>query len=294
MTDMQLPQAYRDIDVNVEMISPERAREWLKQQEERVGREEDAFVNRNLNEQNADGIAASIRNGEWYCTNQGIAFDTAGELVDGQHRLRGIYKANMAVPVIVVRGLSREAVAYIDSGMKRSESYRQSSTGVEGAEDINNSVVAMVNAMFAPYARNNLTTRQKAMFTVSIRDTTDLLCKHRVDKITIAPVRAAIALGHYRGQVSWEDMARFTDYICDPFSAEKKYNDARNCGAAISRLRDDLLSRTVHSREDKDNTMRRVQRALVAYSKGQSLTRINKVINEFAYPRIALDELKHL
>jgi len=33
------------------------------------------------------GFAEAMRRGEWMVTHQGIAFDTQGVLVDGQHRL---------------------------------------------------------------------------------------------------------------------------------------------------------------------------------------------------------------
>src|ERR1019366_7444668 len=52
-------------------------------------------------------------------THQGVAFDLAGRLIDGQHRLRAIMKSGTAVMVLVFDGCDPEAFGVIDQGKKR-------------------------------------------------------------------------------------------------------------------------------------------------------------------------------
>lgn len=43
------------------------------------------------------GFAEAMSRGEWMVTHQGIAFSSAGVLVDGQHRLAAVIEAEHAI-----------------------------------------------------------------------------------------------------------------------------------------------------------------------------------------------------
>ena len=64
-------------------------------------------------------IANAMRRGEWQTTHQGIAFAKCGKLLDGQHRLEGIVRANLNLEMLVVTGLSPTTFSTIDVGAKR-------------------------------------------------------------------------------------------------------------------------------------------------------------------------------
>lgn len=70
----------------------------------------------------AAAIAAAIRRGEWIVTHQGIAFDSDGNLIDGQHRLKAVVMAGIAVKMFVFTGLCPKSFMAIDVGVKRSTS----------------------------------------------------------------------------------------------------------------------------------------------------------------------------
>jgi hypothetical protein len=55
----------------------------------------------------------------WITTHQGIAFDAAGHLIDGQHRLQAIIQSGRPQVLLVTRGLSDEAIQATDIGAKR-------------------------------------------------------------------------------------------------------------------------------------------------------------------------------
>lgn len=91
-------------------ITPELAAGWLEQNttDNRVVRT--AWVNL---------LADAIRKGQWRLTHQGIAFDTKGQLVDGQHRLWAIIEAGTAVDMAVTTGVEPKAFTVFDIGAKR-------------------------------------------------------------------------------------------------------------------------------------------------------------------------------
>jgi hypothetical protein len=65
--------------------------------------------NRALSIKAVDRYAADMANGQWPLTHQPIALGPNGELVDGQHRLAAIVKANVTVRFFVARYATVEA-----------------------------------------------------------------------------------------------------------------------------------------------------------------------------------------
>lgn len=83
-------------------ITPAVAREWLKKNSH----------NRPLRPSHVETLRQAFERGEGVTTHQGIAFDTAGHLIDGQHRLAAIAQMGegFALRMLVSRGLDRAAV----------------------------------------------------------------------------------------------------------------------------------------------------------------------------------------
>jgi len=67
-----------------------------------------------------DFLTNVIKRGEWKMNGDSIKFDKSGVLIDGQHRLFAVVFSQVAVSMLVVRGLEREAQETIDIGAKRS------------------------------------------------------------------------------------------------------------------------------------------------------------------------------
>ena len=99
------------MNFNVEMITPELAKEYLKRN----------VVNRGLRKTSIRIWAGIMRRGNWDITHQGIAFNTNGELIDGQNRLNAIIKANVPVQMVVARDLPHNEYRElsVDQGNKR-------------------------------------------------------------------------------------------------------------------------------------------------------------------------------
>lgn len=76
--------------------------------------------NRILRDKAIDRIADDMKNGAFQLTHQGIAFDTNGRLVDGQHRLQAIVRSGATVPMLVSEGVDPKTFSVLDQNIKRS------------------------------------------------------------------------------------------------------------------------------------------------------------------------------
>jgi len=79
----------------VKDITPELASQFLKFNK----------INRPLREAAIEQYALDMRKGHWVLNHQGIAFDTKGNLVDGQHRLHAIIMAGLTIKMLVTTGM---------------------------------------------------------------------------------------------------------------------------------------------------------------------------------------------
>ncbi len=83
----------------IETVTPELADLWLTKHNN---------INRNLSQSTVDSYALDMKNGRWALTHQGIAFDTDGNLQDGQHRLWAIVLSGVTLQMNVARGVPVE------------------------------------------------------------------------------------------------------------------------------------------------------------------------------------------
>ena len=103
-TTTQLTMVTKEPKTTVELVTPAMAAKWL----------ESNTKNRPLRQGHVDFLASEITSGAWQLTNAGVAFDTDGALLDGQHRLWAVVLADKAVRMNVTRGLDAEAQRAID------------------------------------------------------------------------------------------------------------------------------------------------------------------------------------
>lgn len=144
------------IEAKVCTIPPETAK-WLL--DNRNGR------NRDQSAPLVKSIIASIVNDKWEVTGQPIIFDTNGNILDGQHRLRACQAAQKPIDVLVVTNVNPDVFPLLDTGKTRTVA------DVFKAAEINNSryasaVVSKVLALrqnYSPFTSegNQNTTRSK-------------------------------------------------------------------------------------------------------------------------------------
>ncbi len=91
------------------LITPELAKEYL----------EKARQNRNTNKHTVNFYADEMLRGQWKLTGQGLSFGKNGKLLDGQHRLKAIIKANTAIELLVIHDVEESSFSVYDSGKTR-------------------------------------------------------------------------------------------------------------------------------------------------------------------------------
>lgn len=84
----------------LQKITPAMAEKWLATPNTK---------NRKLRQRTVEAFAADMRRGKWHITHQGIAFDEAGNLLDGQHRLAAIVKSGCTIEMLVTTGLPQSS-----------------------------------------------------------------------------------------------------------------------------------------------------------------------------------------
>lgn len=95
--------------IRVEYITPDIAKRYLSGNQN----------NRKLSPSIVNQYSESIKRGEWKLNGESIKFDNDGKLIDGQHRLHAIIKANTGIEMLVISGLNKEVFSTIDAGKKR-------------------------------------------------------------------------------------------------------------------------------------------------------------------------------
>lgn len=104
----------------VEVIGPKEASKYLERNQN----------NRPVRKSTVRRYAETMRRGQWKLTPEPIAFDTNGELINGQHRLAAVVESEATIQCVVARGVDPEAFAVIDSGVSRSMGDRLAQVGV--------------------------------------------------------------------------------------------------------------------------------------------------------------------
>lgn len=123
-------------------ITPAIARDWL-----------DRYVDKNraLRANAVKEYTATLLEGRWLVTHQGMGFNVDNVLVDGQHRLHAIVASGVSMTVYVQRGLPRDVFGAIDGGAKRNIKDLYTIAGGRAG----NNVVAVAGAMLARGKHNS-------------------------------------------------------------------------------------------------------------------------------------------
>ncbi len=107
-------------------VSPPLAEKWLERNR----------GNRKVREDRVDRYAEQIRDGEWIVSPDAIAFSYTGKLINGQHRLKAVLRAEESAKHIVTSGLQPEAFKIADVGVKRTGADVLRIEGFKSAEEM--------------------------------------------------------------------------------------------------------------------------------------------------------------
>lgn len=114
------------VTADVVDVTPDMAAGWLETNKE----------NRPLRSRKLKSLIAAMRDGKFQLHGQAIQFDDKGRLIDGQHRLWAVVESQATVPMLVVKGLSRDTQYVIDRHAARTAGDSLAMRGVPNANVI--------------------------------------------------------------------------------------------------------------------------------------------------------------
>ncbi|MDO5501512.1 MAG: hypothetical protein Q4F67_17725, partial [Propionibacteriaceae bacterium] len=115
------------IDSAIVMVDPATALRWLTRNRK----------NRTLRQGTVARYRSDMQEGRWTFAADPVRFDTAGNLIDGQHRLTALSELDgITIPMLVVRGLPTDAQDVMDQGVKRTPGDQLALHGVKDANRI--------------------------------------------------------------------------------------------------------------------------------------------------------------
>lgn len=244
-------------------ITPQQAEEWLSKNADSQRKLRDSVVNK---------YARDMVNGRWEITHQGIAFDSTGRLIDGQHRLAAVVKAGIPIKMLVFTDSLPTAYDHLDIGYGRTAVDVLKARG-EGW--ITNELIAVARFMEAGTSYHAATIARIPFELQEIveihKEALDFVFQNverKVRGVTVAPVLAAVAVAYY----SEKDRAKLAEFIRLLVSGIARNPEADR---TVIRLRDSLRDAT-----GDNNAMSRVavflktQRVVKAYMSGESLSKL--------------------
>jgi len=242
-------------------LTPEQALRWL----------EANTHNRPVNEAHVKRLARDIRAGRWRLTHQGIAFDTDGLLVDGQHRLWAVSEAGTPITTRVFFNEPPENRHVLDSGQRRSNLDILNLTGQVG--EVTNRHLATLRAMLAGCCSRTtrLTPGEEAeqyrRHTGAVGFAVEHLGTAGVQGVATAQTRAVVARAWYSA-----DQQRLVHFC----NVMKSGVTAGNGDASLSMLRDFLVTTGGAGKGEGVRRMRygKVQWALSAFLQGKTPRRL--------------------
>ena len=275
---MMTSEVHAAIDPNAHLtsgileITPEMAARWL----------EGNVRNRKVDQKHVDQLAEEIKAGRWKTTHQGIAFDTAGTLQDGQHRLWAILQADRPVRMIVFFNVSPDNVDVMDGVKPRTILDRMNLSREFGTDGADPRELATLREMLRstmdpdnlPYGKvSGLLKRHRAAIQFAIKH----LGSH-VRGIGVCYVRAVIARAWYC--LPPNQLAAFCRMLRSGLIDGPE-------DTVIIRLRDLLIGSTpVRGVNAQRQMYGKVEQALIAWLRGEN----RKVLRGMQYEHFMLPE----
>lgn len=102
------------MNTKVLLVTPDMASNWLTMNKN----------NRKVLKERVREYAQAMLAGRWSLTHQGIAFDTAGNLLDGQHRLMAIVMAGIPIEMNVTFGVEHKDGEVLEIDVGRNRTYK--------------------------------------------------------------------------------------------------------------------------------------------------------------------------
>lgn len=248
-------------------VTPEQALQWL----------EGNTHNRSISQAHVMCMARDMKDDRWRLTHQGIAFDTDGLLIDGQHRLWAIVEANITITMRVFFNEPPENRQVLDSGQRRSNLDILQLSGQVG--EVTSRNLATLRALLAGYASRpmRLSPGEEAIQYRRNKEAVEFSMRHLltagVQGVATSQIRAVVARAWYSA-----DHDRLV-HFCDVLKSGMTDGDNDAC---IPMLRDFLVmtQRAGHGESVRRLRYAKAQWTLSAYLQGKLSKRLRAAAHE--------------
>lgn len=194
--EAQLTQLVTNIHHQLMLITPSIAETFLASR----------VANRNISNLQVSKYADDMKSGKWEITHQGIAINSQGALVDGQHRLSAVIKSECSVYMWVAFGVDSKTFDQL-----RPRSLSDTLKMNYGVSHSTRTIAALRCMMFMPLSTHYQGSyANMAAMTNIYSDVCDYLDSHaspHIVSVCCAPVIAAIGRAYYH-----EDTDRLSDF----------------------------------------------------------------------------------
>jgi hypothetical protein len=223
-----------------------------------------------------DELTRRIKAGLWQLTHEGVAFDTNGVLIDGQHRLWAVAMSDTTVPMRVFLNEPPEGLQVIDTGRVRAS--HEVITLAGGMGKVAKNEVATLRVLVSGlqcYVRRSaaeeadLLRRHRA----AVDFAHDVLPSARYRGVATAVTRGVIGRAFY--SANQPQLRHFADVLQTGVASDE-------ADGPITLLLQAFMSTPTGRRSHSDNRAiyAKTERALSAYLKGERLSQLRAVTNE--------------
>ena len=247
-------------------VNPAQAMLWL---------ENTNTNNRNVCQKHVARLARDMAEGKWILTHAGIAFSSDGTLLDGQHRLWAVVEADVSVEMHVWFNVDPKSMMTIDCGKIRSTADILNIAGDNG--DVTTYQLATLRAMLAgfgnpPTLSPSETSQALGRYYDAIEFSLTHLPMVAASKgVSTAAVRAVIARAWY--SVAPNELKEFCRKLSTGIITSQDES-------LIVLLRQFLQAQSGNSYSERMQRYGKVQRALVAWLKGENPSRLFAATSE--------------
>lgn len=257
-------------------VTPDQATEWL----------DNSAKNRKLSQRRIGLYAEMMKRGDWMLTNQGIAIDEFGKLIDGQHRLRAIVEADIPIELLVIRAAPNRSQLVLDQGLKRMP---HEQIGLREGWNMTPMHTAIAKVMMLGMGGPGAGKRKEESADIILVDRfyvrhhkaiefamAQFSSKQAVRGVTIAPAIAPIARAWYKYE--HQQLIRFYEVLATGMA------DRKGDGPAVV-LRNWLIAgreKALSARAGKDRYLvyKKAEIALNAFLAGKPIERIGHMVLE--------------
>ena len=259
----------RGLQVSIQNVTPEMAQNFL----------EVKAKNRNVNKVRLDEYVKAMEQGTWRLSPQAIAFNSDGQLIDGQHRCKAVLQYGEKIPFVIIEGFEPEVMANLDQGRAR-QPHDTINISLR-RRDITQRQTACLRLFLTPISNANAIKLVPSDMVEQFQLHEDAIMFATELQRLIAPVTGAIVRAYYECKTSEEKMQRLQEFMILVDKGQLKNRPVTERDSAALVLRDAIQkSPRIAGGSAQMSWLRKSCHALNAFLEGRSLERVVEIAKD--------------